>query len=160
MEETEQWIKDAKTAIEASSLESSIYVGCDSVRFKNKQGKWMARYSTVIVIHKDSRRGCTVHHGSVVLPDYGEKTEGLRQRLMTEVSYAISTVLEILPSVGERHIEIHLDINSSDMHKSNMAAKEALGYVKGTLGFDAHIKPLSWAATHAADHAVTKGFHH
>lgn len=154
MEEIDQWIVKAKEAIEASSQESSVYVGCDSVRYKNKQGKWMARYSTVIVIHKDSRHGCTVHHGSVVLPDYGEKTEGLRQRLMTEVSYAISTVLEILESVGDRHLEIHLDINSKDVHKSNIAAKEAMGYVKGTLGFDAMIKPYGWAATHAADHAV------
>lgn len=159
MTEQTPWVTKAREAIRASSQESSIYVGCDSVRYKGKHGGWMAKYSTVIVIHKDSRHGCVVHHGSVELPDYGEKTQGLRQRLMNEVGFAISTVLEILEDVGERHLEIHLDINSSDIHKSNMAAKEALGYVKGTLGFDAHIKPLSWAATHAADHAVTKGFH-
>jgi predicted RNase H-related nuclease YkuK (DUF458 family) len=40
------------------------------------------------------------------------------------------------------------------MYKSNVAVKEALGYVKGTLGIDAKIKPDSFAATHAADHVV------
>lgn len=153
-QEKAEWITKAEEAIRASSLESSIYVGCDSVRYKSKKGQWMARYSTVIVIHKDSRHGCMVHHGSIELPDYGEKTQGLRQRLMNEVSFAITTVMEILDAVGERHLEIHLDINSNEVHKSNVAAKEALGYVKGTLGIDARIKPYGWAATHAADHAV------
>ncbi len=32
--------------------------------------------------------------------------------------------------------------------------KEALGWVRGSLGLDAKIKPSSFAATHAADHAV------
>ena len=39
-------------------------------------------------------------------------------------------------------------------HKSNIAVKEALVYVKGTTGLDAVIKPNSFAATHAADHVV------
>ena len=154
MENKEDWIAKAKTAIEESSNESSIYVGCDSVRYKNKKGHWMARYATVIVLHKDSRHGAMIYHGSTELPDYGEKTQGLRQRLMNEVSFAISTVMEILDSVGERHLEIHLDINQQDIHKSSIAMKEAMGYVKGTLGFDAKLKPYGWAATHAADHAV------
>jgi len=143
------WIKKAKTEIQNSSMSSSVYIGCDSIRFK-KKGEWYAKYSTVIVLHKDSRHGCTLHHNTEVVRDYGN----LRQRLMAEVGYAISAALEIVDIIGERHLEIHLDINPNPMHKSNVAIKEALGYVKGTLGIDAKVKPDGWAATHGADHVV------
>jgi predicted RNase H-related nuclease YkuK (DUF458 family) len=53
-------------------------------------------------------------------------------------------------------MEIHLDLNPSPNHKSNIAVKEAIGWVRGSFGFDPMIKPESFAATHAADHAVRK----
>jgi predicted RNase H-related nuclease YkuK (DUF458 family) len=78
----------------------------------------------------------------------------LRQRLITEAGFAIEAATEIVDVIGNRHLEIHLDINPDPKHKSNIAVKEALGYVKGTTGLDAKIKPESFAATHAADHVV------
>jgi len=98
----------------------------------------------------DSKRGCKLFHNSVDMPDYGN----LRQRLLNEVMYAIEAATEIIDHLGDRHLEIHLDVNPDPKHKSSVAVKEALGYVKGTLGLDAKIKPASFAATHAADHAV------
>jgi len=140
---------EARDAILRSSQQSSVYVGADSIRYK-KNGKWFAKYSMVIVLHMDSNRGCRLFHKSVDLPDYGN----LKQRLLTEVMYAIEAATEIIDVVGSRHLEIHLDVNPSPEHKSNIAVKEALGYVRGSLGIDAHIKPNSWAASHAADHLV------
>jgi predicted RNase H-related nuclease YkuK (DUF458 family) len=140
---------EAREAIRKSSPQSSVYVGCDSIRYK-KNGLWYAKYSTVIVLHMDSNRGCKLFHETVDLPDYGN----LKVRLMTEVQFAIAAVEEILPELGKRHLEIHLDLNPNPAHKSNVAVKEALGYVQGQLGITAHIKPASWAATHAADHVV------
>ena len=139
----------ARTAIINSSPESSIYIRCDSIRYKVKD-KWFAKYSTVIVVHLDSKRGCKLFHESVDLPDYGN----LKQRLLNEVMYAITAATEVIDVVGDRHIEVHLDINPNPAHKSNVAVKEALGYVKGQLGLDAVIKPHAFAATHAADHLV------
>jgi predicted RNase H-related nuclease YkuK (DUF458 family) len=140
---------EAKQAIIDSSLESSIYVGCDSIRFK-KKGQWFAKFSTVIIIHKDSKKGGRVFHTSVDMPDYGN----LKQRLLTEVQLAVTAATEIIDVIGDRHFEVHLDINPNPKHKSNVAVKEALGWVRGSLGMDAKIKPASFAATHAADHAV------
>jgi predicted RNase H-related nuclease YkuK (DUF458 family) len=140
---------EAREAIRKSSPQSSVYVGCDSIRYK-KNGLWYAKYSTVVVLHMDSKHGCQLFHETVDLPDYGN----LKQRLMTEVQFATNAVLEILPELGKRHLEIHLDLNPNPVHKSNIAVKEALGYVQGQLGITAHIKPASWAATHAADHVV------
>jgi predicted RNase H-related nuclease YkuK (DUF458 family) len=142
-------IEQAKKAILDSSPSSSVYIGCDSIRFrKNKQ--WYAKYSTVVIVHMDSKKGCRLFHESVDMPDYGN----LKQRLLTEVQMAVSTATEILDVLGDRHLEVHIDVNPDPKHKSNVAVKEALGWVKGSLGLDAKIKPHSFAATHAADHAV------
>jgi len=142
-------LEEAKQAILDSSQSSSIYIGCDSIRFrKNKQ--WYAKYSTVVIVHMDSKKGCRLFHESIDMPDYGN----LKQRLLTEVQHAVATATEIIDVIGDRHLEIHLDINSDPKHKSSVAVKEALGWVKGSLGLDAKIKPSAFAATHAADHAV------
>lgn len=140
---------EAIKAIKESSETSTVYVGCDSIRFK-RDGKWWARYSTVIVLHINSKNGGMLFHDSKIIPDYGN----LRQRLMTEVSYAIEVATKIIDVIGDRHLSIHLDLNASPLHKSNIVVKEALGYVWGTLGIEAEIKPNAWAASYAADHAV------
>lgn len=142
-------IEKAKQAILDSSQQSSVYIGCDSIRFrKNKQ--WYAKYSTVVIVHMDTNKGGRIFHTSVDMPDYGN----LKQRLLMEVQLAVSTATEIIDVIGDRHFEIHLDINPNPNHKSSVAVKEALGWVKGSLGMDAKIKPHSFAATHAADHVV------
>lgn len=142
-------IEEAKQAILDSSPQSSVYIGCDSIRIrKNKQ--WYAKYSTVIIVHMDSKRGCKLFHESVDMPDFGN----LKQRLLNEVQMAVMAATEIVEVLGDRHMEIHLDINPNPKHKSSVAVKEALGWVKGSLGLDAKIKPYSFAATHAADHVV------
>lgn len=140
---------EAKQAILNSSETSSVYVGSDSIRFK-KNGDWYAKYSTVIILHKDSKHGCKLWCDSVEMRDYGN----LRQRLITEASFAIGAAVEIADVIGNRKMEIHLDINPDPRHKSSIAVKEALGYVKGSLGLDAKVKPEAFAATHAADHLV------
>lgn len=141
--------EDARKAIIDSAPDSSVYVGCDSIRFK-KNGIWHARYSTVIIVHMNSSRGCKLFYDSEILPDYGN----LKQRLMTEVMFATNACFEILDIIGDRYLEVHLDLNASPNHKSNIAVKEALGYVRGQVGITPVIKPHAFAATHAADHAV------
>ena len=147
--------EEAKEAIRQSSAESSVYIGCDSVRFK-KDKVWYARYATVIVVHKDSRHGCQIFYSAETIPDFG----GLKNRLLTEVNYAVTAAMEVADEIGDRHLEVHLDVNPDPKHKSNVASKEALGWVLG-MGFEAKIKPEGWAATHAADHAArNKTFAH
>ena len=142
-------IQKAKEAISNSSKTSSVYVGSDSVRYR-KGDIWYAKYSTVIVLHMDSNRGCQLFHETTDLRDYGN----LKQRLLTEVSFAIAAATEILDVLDNRHMEIHLDINTNNKHKSSVAVKEALGYVRGSLNMEPKLKPYAFAATHAADHLV------
>lgn len=140
---------EVRKEIENSSPASSIYVGCDSIRFK-KNGQWMARYSVVIVLHLDSSRGCKLFHKTVTMNDYGN----LKQRLLTEAGFAIEAASEIIEVVGDRHFAVHLDINKNPHHKSNVALKEAAGYVMGSLGIEATFKPDAWCASATADHVV------
>jgi len=142
-------IDAAKAAILESSETSSVYIGSESLVYK-KRGQWFAKYSTVIVLHRDSRHGCKIFYNSVDLPDY----KNLKQRLMTEVSHAVEAATEIVDYLGNRSLSIHLDLNPDPRHKSNVAVKEALGWVQGALGITAEVKPNSWAASHCADHAV------
>lgn len=140
--------EDAREYIKNSSKQSAVYIGCDSIRYK-RDGLWYARYATVIVIHINSKNGGKIFHHSVAMRDYGV----LRTRLLAEVGMAIEAFDAISDVIDGRHIEIHLDINPSEKHASHVAVKEALGWVRG-LGLDAKIKPSSWCATNAADHAV------
>lgn len=149
MIQNSEWL-EAKEAIANSSSSSSVYIGADSIRFRGKNGKWNARYCVVVVLHNDSKKGCKLFHAEYTEPDYG----GMKQRLLNEVNYAITAATEIVDVIGDRYFEIHLDLNPNPAHKSSVAVKEALGWVKGSLGLDAVIKPMSFAATHCADHLV------
>ena len=143
-------LEKVKEAITAASASSSIYVGGDSIRFK-KHGKWYARYATVVIIHIDSSRGGKIFHFADVQPDYGN----MKVRLQTEVMYTVNLAMELLEVIGERHMEVHLDLNSSPKHKSHSSVQEALGYVRGMIpGVDVRIKPEAFCASHAADHCV------
>jgi predicted RNase H-related nuclease YkuK (DUF458 family) len=150
--EEKTWIDQAKEAILSSSPESSVYIGCDSKRFKRK-GIWHARYMTVIIVHKDSSKGCQLFHDSQVLQDWSPD-KSPKQRLLNEVMFCVNAALEVRDVIGERHYEVHLDINPNQKYKSYAAVKEACGYVMGNLGIEAKIKPDAFAAMHAADHLV------
>ena len=148
----EKWNK-AIEAITKSDKKSSVYIGCDSIRYK-VDGKWKARYSTVVILHRASRNGANLFYDTVTLDDYGN----LKMRLMNEVMFAIEAASAVVDHLDGRSLEIHIDINADPKHASNVAVKEALGYVRGS-GFEARIKPHSFAATHASDHVARGKLH-
>jgi len=139
----------AKAIIASSSPESSVYIGCDSKVFKDNN-RWFAKYTTVIVVHMNSKHGARVFHYSEVQPDF----RNIRVRMVTEAQHAIDVFDAIADVLDGRHCEIHLDINASPKHKSNEAAAEAVGYVLGVTGIHPKIKPEAFAASYAADHCV------
>lgn len=150
--------EDAKRVIAASSPDTSVYVGCDSVRFK-KNGKWFARYATVVIVHYASRHGASIFHQIDVLPEYDYSKKPLKggntkTRILQEAIFAGMAAAEIAEVLDGRHLEVHLDINPDPKYKSNIALSEAVGYVLGTTGVKPKIKPHAWAASHASDHCA------
>lgn len=142
----EAFVIEAKEAITNSPESSCIYVGSDSNRYR-KKGTWYASYATVIIIHIEGCKGCRVFGDVMVLRDFGN----LRQRLLQEVMFATQCAMEISDVVGDRDLEVHLDINTDKKHKSSIAVREAIGYVLG-MGLTPKVKPESFAASSCADH--------
>lgn len=142
-----EFVDKCKEAIRNASPTSSFYIGCDSSVNRGRDGKKTAHYVVVFIVHMNSANGARIIHKDYTLPEYGS----LKQRLSNEVNFAFGLALEVTEELNGRHLEVHLDINPSPKHKSNIAAKEALAYARG-MGIDAKIKPHSFAASHAADH--------
>ncbi len=140
-------ISKALPYIIESSDDSKVYVGCDSIRVK-KNGIWYARFATVIVLHMDGRHGCKLFHEVTLERDFGNR----EMRLMREAGLAYELSLELIPLIGNKHLEVHLDFNPDPKFGSNSVVSEATGWCKG-LGLDYKIKPDAPVASYAADYA-------
>ena len=154
-------MEEIKTAIRASSNESSIYIGCDS-QVKSR----FVEFVLVVVIHFDTKHGAKVFYSKYKDTFYGRSIKDkkankedqlkiLRMRLWKEVELSSGLALELVDCIGERNLQVHLDLNSDVKFKSSTIVSEAMSYITA-LGFDCKNKPESWAATYAADHILKK----
>ena len=146
--------------IRGSSTATRVYVGCDSILKRAGKG-FTATYATVVVIHRDGCRGCQVYGEIVTQPFFGS----LRERMFNEAMLAANMAIQIKPHMGGRVLEVHLDINTDPDHASNVAIKEAAGYVRGLVGIEPKFKPNAPIASGCADRfgwlydeAVVAGF--
>ena len=160
-------INEVKEVIAKSSDTTSIYIGCDSRVHKRRGQPDSVSYVRAVIIHHDSKHGAIIFGDVQTAPDYAtmkfkdgmqkekrrfKKTpNSIRMRMMQEVYFATEIAMELVDVIGDRHFEIHLDINPDKNHNSNIAMKEAMGYVRGCLGKEPKIKPHAWAASTAAD---------
>jgi len=151
---TAEKMQEVKTFLQNTSQESSIYLGCDSMRIK-KKGKWFALYSVVIVIHLESKHGCKLFGYNILERDHETNPRKPFQRMMTE-AYKVAELYAVLEDdiILLDNVEIHLDISPHEINGSNCAVKAAVGYILGICGIEAKSKPLAWAASYAADRLV------
>ena len=141
---------EVKSFIEAQTPETKIYIGCDSERIKvNKV--WYADYITAIVVHINGNNGCKLFGEVVRERDYDQKQNKPRYRLMNEVYKVSELYLKLADVLVDRNVEVHLDINPSEMHGSNCVIQEAIGYIRGTCNVIPLVKPEAFAASYAAD---------
>lgn len=150
---SEKDFESVKNFIKESSDTSKIYFGADSERFKSK-GKWFARCTIVVVIHKDGCKGAKVFGYSENEPDYDKKFSRPQYRMMLETAKVAELYLLLADAIGNKEIEIHLDINPNIMHGSSCAMQQAVGYIKGVCGIEPKLKPEAFAASYAADRAM------
>jgi predicted RNase H-related nuclease YkuK (DUF458 family) len=143
-------LEEVKEFIQRQSEQTKIYVGCDSERFRIGED-WYADYILAIVVHIDGKHGCKLFGEVIRERDYDQKVDRPRFRLMNE-AYKLSELYLKLADVFEgREVEVHLDINPSEMHGSNCVMNEAIGYIRGTCNVIPMIKPKAFAASYAAD---------
>ncbi len=136
-----------------------VHVGTDS----QQNGVW-TDYVTVLVVLTPSKGGRAFYTKERVT-----RIRGLRERLSREAYKSTELAMELTatPDVGStlalmdgdgalpqpNALSVHLDINPDARHKSSQYVQELVGLVVGQ-GFKVLLKPDSWAASHAADHAV------
>ena len=144
-------IEEVKEFIQNSSATSNIYIGADSERYRGRDDKWYAEYTVAIVVHLDGSRGCKVFGKVSSERDYDKRHDRPAYRLMNEVYRASEMYLELFEVIGDRHCEVHLDINPNEMHGSSCVIQQATGYIRGMCGFAPKVKPEAFAASYAAD---------
>jgi uncharacterized protein len=143
-------LEEVRDFISKQTPETKIYIGCDSERFKMDK-VWYADYITAIVVHKNGKNGCKLFGEVHRERDYDQKQNRPRYRLMNEVYKVSELYLKLADVLEGRDVEVHLDINPSELHGSNCVINEAIGYIRGTCNVVPLIKPHAFAASYAAD---------
>ena len=147
---TKAELLELKDIISKTSVESKIYLGCDSARYK-KDGIYFAKYTVVLVIHIEGKHGCKVYHYSESKKDYDNNLGKPIMRMLEEVMCITRLYTELEDDLIERDVAIHLDINPNKDHGSSCALQAAKGLIIGYTGIEPKFKPEAFAASCAAD---------
>ena len=137
---------EVREFIEKSSETTAMYIGCDSQRHR-KRGKSRVSYARTIMVHIDGNKGCKLFGDVIVIQEAGD----MFTRLMKETEIVLEVYEEIALACGDRHFEIHLDVNPDPKYKSHSVLSAATGWVRGVTGITPKVKPEAFAASHAAD---------
>lgn len=111
----------------------------------------ITEFATAIVFLREGKGGF------VFVNHYRNKHPySLKERMIQEVSDSIQTAYSICPLLDEFEVEleIHADINTDPNFKSNVAFKEAMGYILG-MGYTFKAKPDAFASSYCADRIVS-----
>lgn len=151
---TEKQITDMVDLLIQCNADTKIYLGCDSVRYVDRENAQMARFATVAIVHMNGNKGCRIFSNISRERNFDVRSNRPKIRMMKEVQKVCELYTQLAPFIDEFDIEIHLDINTDPKHGSNCAASEAAGYVLGMTGIEPKLKPQSWAASFGADGVV------
>lgn len=143
-------IQEVKQFIEAQSPETKIYIGADSERYR-RDDKWYADYTLAVVVHIDGRHGCKIFGEVQTELDYDAKNSRPSMRLMNEVYKVAELYQRLVDVIGDKEVQIHLDINPDEHFNSSIVIQQAVGYIKGMCNVVPMVKPKAFAASYAAD---------
>lgn len=148
-------IQEVSDYINNCSPETKIYIGVDSERLRI-EGVWYADYISAVVVHIDGKHGCKIFGAVEREQEFSQSPKRPKMRLMNEVYRAADLYLELSKLIAH-DIQVHLDLNPSDLHGSNVAVAEAVGYIKGICNVIPMVKPNAPAASYCADQWKTFG---
>lgn len=107
-------------------------------------------FATVIVFLREKRGGFMF-----IRSDSESRRMSLRERMILEVARSVEVAYALCP-VLERcdvALEVHADINTDPHFESNVALREAMGYIK-SMGFAFRAKPDAFASSCCADKVI------
>lgn len=122
-----------------------VFIGTDS---QVKRGT--VEFATVVVFLRDHKGGFMFIH-----KDRKNHDMSIKERMLLEVQKSIDTAYHLCPLLDQYEVdlEVHADINTNPNFESNVALKEAMGYILG-MGFIFKAKPESFASTNCANRIV------
>ena len=122
-----------------------VCIGTDSqVRGKRIE------FATVIVFLREKRGGF------MFINNYAMEHEmSIRERMITEVAKSVEISYTLCDLLDKYHVglEVHADINTDPHFKSNVALREAMGYIL-SMGFVFKAKPDAFASSSCADKVI------
>ena len=138
----EQIINDIKTH---HLNNGTLYVGSDSQYYNTG----VVLTSAIILHGADGQQGGRYYINRRKLKP--ESYRVLAVRILAEAEQTINVANDIVKSVPNVKIELHVDISNTDKNEATSdLAKMVIGYVVGN-GFECKIKPDAFAAASVAD---------
>lgn len=122
-----------------------VCVGSDSQAYKSH-----IEYATVIVVLREGKGGF------MFIKNYkGTKQISIKERMLKEVTMSVEVAYAICNILDKYNVglEVHADINTDPKFQSNVALKDAMGYILG-MGFEFKAKPFAFASSSCADKVV------
>ncbi|AWO00903.1 hypothetical protein DLD77_03910 [Chitinophaga alhagiae] len=107
-------------------------------------------FATVIVFLREGHGGFMFIHNERTRDVYS-----IKERMLVEVAKSIEIAYELCDLFTEYDVdmEVHADINTNPQFKSNLALREAMGYILG-MGFAFKAKPEAFASSSCANKIV------
>lgn len=141
-------ISEVECAIEREALlgnKLKVCIGTDS----QVKGT-MTDFATVIVFLREKKGAFMFIH-----QEHSSKKMSIKERMLAEVQKSIEiayTLCDLL-DLYDVDLEVHADINTNPMFKSNQALHEAMGYIL-SMGFVFKAKPEAFASSTCANKMV------
>ena len=122
-----------------------VCIGTDSQEYQNT-----IEFATVIVFLREKKGGFMFIHN-----DKMQVKMSLKERMITEVAKSVEVAYKLCDLLDRYQVEleVHADINTDPQFQSNVALKEAMGYIL-SMGFVFKAKPDAFASSTCADKVV------
>ncbi len=107
-------------------------------------------FATVIVFLREQKGGFMF-----IRQERSTHKMSIKERMLVEVQKSIETAYSLCDLLDQYHVdlEVHADINTNPMFKSNQALHEAMGYIL-SMGFVFKAKPEAFASSACANKIV------
>lgn len=107
-------------------------------------------FATVIAFVREKKGGFMYIH-----QEKSTFKMSIKERMLAEVQRSIETAYALCDLLDRYHVEleVHADINTNPMFKSNQALHEAMGYIL-SMGFVFKAKPEAFASSACANKVV------
>ena len=138
-------VEDAIQKEAANGNRLKVCIGTDS-QVKGSE----TEFATVVVFLREGRGGFMFIHNEKSLQKHS-----IKERMLVEVARSIEVAYELcdLFTLYDVDMEVHADINTNPSFRSNVALREAMGYILG-MGFAFKAKPEAFASSSCANKIV------